>query len=463
MYDVLSENLKKLAASCPFPLYVVGGRVRDYIAGLEAENPDTDICAPASAEDFLARAEDCGFEAAAVYKNTGTVKIKKGAEEYEFTSFRSDEYVRGVHVPVNIYFTDDINLDARRRDFKCNAVYYNIQARRFEDPLRGIEDINNKRMDTVAPPEKVFGEDGLRLMRLARIAAQTGFMPTPACLEAARLHRELLIDVSAERVWGELNLILNSDQKYCFSLAHYTGLKILKNTGILQIILPELCEGEGMIQRKDIHKYDVLEHSLRCAAYSDPSIRLAALLHDVGKPYCLKHMNTFAGHDEEGAKIAKNICERLKVPKKQAEETVRLIETHMYDFRGDAKENKIRKFIVENIDIFEKILFLKQADYSACRDDLSVAPAVFKFKSIYDKMLKEGVPFNLRQLNIKGDDLLSMGFPPEEVGKTLEKLLLDCSIKLVLNIKEKLCDRAYKVYLAPLLKEAGKNKIRADS
>ena len=458
MYEVLSQNLKKLAASCPFPLYIVGGRVRDFIAGLEPDKTDTDLCAPASAEDFIFCALGCGFTVNAVYKNTGTVKIQLGEEDYEFTSFRSDEYVRGEHVPAHIYFTDDILLDARRRDFKCNAVYYYINEKRFVDPLGGISDIDNKRLDTVAPPEKVFGEDGLRLMRLARISAQTGFLPTAECLNAAHMHSELIRDVSIERVSAELKLILHADGRYGLDLAHYTGLKILKNTGVLQILLPELCAGEKMVQRKDIHKYDVLEHSLRCAAYADPSIRLAALLHDVGKPYCLKELKTFAGHDEEGARIAAEICGRLKIPKKRTEEIVRLINVHMYDFRGDAKENKVRKFIVENIDIFDKILYIKQADYSACRDDMSLAPSVIKLKGIYEKMREEELPFTLKELNIRGDDLLTLGFPPEEVGTTLKSLLLDCSIKLVPNEKQKLYVRAYKVYLVPLQQKTVEDK-----
>lgn len=456
MYEILSEKLKMLAESCPFPLYVVGGRVRDYIAGLETDKTDTDICAPVTAEVFLGYAESCGFKATAVYKNTGTVKIRFGDEDYEFTSFRSDEYVRGEHTPVNIYFTDDINLDARRRDFKCNAVYYDIKARRISDPLGGIEDIENRRLDTVAAPAKVFGEDGLRLMRLARIAAQTGFSPAPGCLVAAREHKELIRDVSCERIWEELKLILGADGRYGINLAHYAGLKILKNTGILEIILPELCEGEGMIQRKDIHKYDVLEHSLRCVAYAHPSIRLAALLHDVGKPYCMREFNTFAEHEKEGAEIAARICVRLKVPKKQAEETARLISLHMYDFRGDAKENKVRKFIAANIDIFDKILLLKQADYSACKDDFKTAPTVLKFKGIYEKMREEGLPFTLKELNINGNDLLEMGFPPEEIGNTLKKLLADCAIKIVPNDRAKLCERAQKLLMEILQKNGGR-------
>lgn len=451
MIETLPKNLIRLAEACPYPLYVVGGRVRDYIAGLEPDEVDTDICAPAAAEDFVARVESCGLTVTACYKNTGTVKIMCDGDILEFTCFRSDEYVRGEHVPANIYFTDDINLDARRRDFKCNAVYYDIKRKCIVDPLGGVEDIYNKRMDTVAPPEKVFGEDGLRLMRLARISAQTGFMSSAECIDAARKHRNLICDVSVERVTAELKLILHADQKYGFKLAHYKGLQILKSIGVLQILLPELCEGEGIVQRQDFHKYDVLEHSLRCAAYADKSVRLAALLHDVGKPYCFRELNTFVGHEGEGARIAGEICERLKIPKKTTEEVVRLIDKHMYDFRCDAKENKVRKFIVENIDIFDKILYLKQADFSACKDDLGPAPSVVKLKSIRQKMAEEGLPFTLKELNIKGNDLLDMGFPPAEVGVTLKKLLLDCSIKQVVNQKELLGQYACKVYLAPLL------------
>lgn len=448
MYKTLSPNLIRLAEACPYPLYIVGGRVRDFLAGLQPDKVDTDICAPASAEDFVARAEGCGFTVSACYKNTGTVKLACGEKDYEFTCFRSDEYVRGEHVPVNIYFTDDINLDARRRDFKCNAIYYDIKGRRIVDPLGGQEDIGNRLLDTVAPPEKVFGEDGLRLMRLARIAAQTGFEPSADCLSAAYRHRELIRDVSVERVTAELNLILHADGRYGQKSAHYRGLKILKCIGVLQILLPELCEGEGMEQRSDFHKYDVLEHSLRCVAYSDKSIRLAALLHDIGKPYCFKTFNAFAGHDVEGAKIAARICSRLKIPKKQTEEVVRLTDTHMYDLRCDARENKVRKFIVKNIDIFDKILYIKQADFSACMDDMSEAPSVTKLRGIYQKMREEGVPFTLKELKVKGDDLLSLGFPPSEVGKTLEKLLLDCCIKQVENDRQQLCVRAQKIYLA---------------
>lgn len=457
MRDSLSEKLKNLANGCPFPIYVVGGAVRDFIAGLSPSS-DMDICAPVTAEAFAERARAFGFTVDAVYKNTGTVKISCGGESYEFASFRSDSYVRGEHRPSQTFFTDDIRLDARRRDFKCNAVYYDVAADVFADPLGGIGDITNKRITTVAEAGKVFGEDGLRLMRLARISAQTGFLPTGECIEGARANAGLIRDVAAERIYAELDMILHADEKYGLPLAHYSGLKMLERIGVLGIILPELTAGAGVVQRKDFHKYDVLEHSLRAAAYSDPSIRLAALLHDIGKPYCLETNGNFVGHDEAGAMLAERICERFKVPKKLAVETERLIRLHMYDFRLDAKENKVRKFILENADIFDKFLLIKQADYSACKDDTARAPAVVKFSKIYADMLDCGTPLSLKELAVKGGDMLALGIPAESVGKTLEGLLADCAMKLVENDRQKLMVRAEKVYLAPLLKSAEKRR-----
>lgn len=454
MKELLTENLNKLAAACPYPLYVVGGRVRNYLAGLP-DASDTDICAPAAAEDLVERARSVGFCAEAVFRNTGTVKLRCGGESYEFASFRSDEYIRGEHRPARSFFTDDILLDARRRDFKCNAVYYDIVRGEFVDPLGGIADIGAKTLSCVAPAEKVFSEDGLRLMRLARIAAQTGFTPTRECVAGAAANSALILDVHAERVWAELEQILHADGKYGFALAQYRGLKLLHEIGVLERILPEVTAGEGIVQRKDFHKYDVLEHSLRAVAYADDGVRLAALLHDVGKPYCLKISSSFVGHEEEGARLAGEICARLKVPKKLAEETVRLVALHMYDFRCDAKENKLRKFVLANCDLLDKIVAIKQADFSACKDDRSLAPSARRLTDVYAKMKEEGLPFSLKELAVKGDDLLAAGFPPETVGKTLESLLGDCAIKLVANDRERLLVRAEKVYLRPIRRAEG--------
>jgi tRNA nucleotidyltransferase (CCA-adding enzyme) len=438
----LPQKLYELANSCIFPLYVVGGTVRDELAHLSGKYKDFDICAPVTAEEFEKVCTSCGGVICNVYKNTGTVKFKMDECDYEFASFRSDEYIRGVHNPVNTFFTEDITLDAKRRDFKCNAVYYDIKKGEYVDPLGGIRDICGGVISTVAPADKVFGEDGLRLMRLARQAAQTGFIPTKECLQGAKNNKDLIKDVSLERIYAELNGILHADERYGKEGAQYTGLKILDEIGVLEIILPEVCAGRGVEQRKDYHKYDVLEHSLRAVKYARSDVRLAALLHDTGKVVTFKNEGNFHMHEEYSAKIAVEVCERLKVSKKLTEETRQLCLLHMYDINGNTREGKVRKFIVRHYDILDKLYAIKQADFSACRDDLYQAPFVEKWKRIEEDMKKEGAPFKLSQLNVRGNELIDAGISPNEVGKTLLFLLDECAIDPTLNKKKKLVNLA---------------------
>lgn len=442
MRNLLPLKLKNLASSLSKPLYAVGGACRNFIAELKSSETDWDICGPLSAEELCVAAENAGFNIAAVYKNTGTVLMSDEGVHYEFTSFRTDRYVRGVHSPAEVFFTDDIASDARRRDFKCNAVYYDIAKEKFEDPLNGIDDIKNGRISTAVSADKVFGEDGLRLMRLCRISAQTGFAPDEDCMNGARKHAALISDIAAERVWAELSAILNADLKYGVKDAHYKGLKLLRDTGVMKYILPELAAGDGMRQREDFHNYDVLEHTLRCVLYAPPEIRLAALLHDIGKPFCKNNYGKFARHEEEGALIAENVCRRLRVPLKTQKRVCELVRWHMYDLSGVTSENKVRKFIIRHRDILDELLLLKQADFSACKDDLSVAPCVERWKKIYEKMQNEGVPVTLKQLNVRGDELIAAGICPAETAKTLKMLLEECAIGNVANERQKLISYA---------------------
>lgn len=442
MISLIPQKLKNLAQKCPFPLYVVGGTCRDFLAGLKCVSPDYDISAPAGAEEFSLIAQDCGFKISAIYKNTGTVKLCADGNVYEFTSFRSDEYARGGHTPVKTFFTYDVKKDALRRDFKCNAVYYDIKAEEFCDPLGGIADIKNRAINTVRQPERVFGEDGLRLMRLARQSATTGFKPTAECMRGAQKNCELIADISVERIWAELDAILHADKKYGRQYAQYDGLCILRDSGVLKQILPELALGEGMKQRSDYHGYDVLEHSFRCVKYADDEVRLAALLHDVGKPYCKINTGKFYRHEEEGERIARGICKRLKISKKQTELCCNLVALHMYNVDMKAGESKVRRFIIKNYSLLPQLLKLKQADFSACKDDLSVCGCVKKWQNILQTMQKEGVPFTVKQLNVKGNELIDAGVSADKVGKVLNTLLNECATQPNLNEKNKLIKRA---------------------
>ena len=439
MHQILPKSLQLLAKSTPVPLYVVGGAVRDYLAGFTAKTPDWDICAPLAAETFADIAAVHGFQVRAVYKNTGTVKLfDTDGQGYEYTCFRSDKYVRGIHTPTEIFFTDDIILDAKRRDFTANAVYYDVKARAYVDPLQGIPAIREKRLTTVDSPEKVFGEDGLRLMRLARQAAQLGFAPDEACLNGAKANASLIQDISAERIYTELSAILCADERYGIENGHYYGLKILDETRVLDYILPELTLGRGMDQRVDFHKYDVLEHSLRAVLYAPKNVRLAALLHDVGKPYCKHAFGNSYEHPSEGEALAKNILRRLKAPNKETEVICRLVRLHMRDFDCRMSENKLRRLLVQNYAILPDLLAVKQADFSACMDDLSVAPTCKRWQALLAKMQEEKVPFTLRDLAVKGDALLEIGVPAKRISEVLTALLMHTAIEPKDNTKERL-------------------------
>lgn len=440
MREILPQKLIALAEKCPEPLYVVGGFVRDYLAGLAAKAPDIDLSSPMDADTFLDAAKSCGFIAAAVYRNTGTVKLKDAeGTDYEYTCFRSDRYVRGTHVPIETFFTKDMLLDAKRRDFTVNAVYYDVARGEWRDPLHGMEDIRAKRLSTVDRAKKVFGEDGLRLMRLARQAGQLGFSPSPECLAGAKANASLIKDISPERIWTEFTAILRADEKYGNPRGHYEGLKVLEETGVLDYILPELTLGKNMAQREDFHKYDVLEHTLRAVLYADGRARLAALLHDVGKPFCLLRDGNVHEHPAEGARIAEEILSRLKAPKHTAAKTAELVFYHMYDFDGRVRPNKLRRFFVAHAELLEDLMLLKQADYSGCMDDLSLCPTDRKWDAELKKMREEGAPLTLRQLAVSGREVAAVeGMRAKYISFVLKELLFHAALLPRDNTKERL-------------------------
>jgi tRNA nucleotidyltransferase (CCA-adding enzyme) len=441
MRALLPKKLIALANDCPAPLYAVGGSVRDFLAGMQRKSgkPDWDITSTMPVETLEKIAREHGFEIKSCYKNTGTLKLKCGdGEDYEYTRFRSDKYVRGIHTPTEIFFTEDITLDAKRRDFTANAVYYHIQADEFIDPLDGITAIRERRLSTVAPAKKVFGEDGLRLMRLARFCAELGFTPDSDCLLGATKNASLIKDIAPERIFAELSAILVADEKYGVKDGHFRGLQILDTTRVLDEIIPELTLGRNLTQRKDFHDYDVLNHSFHSVLHADISVRLPAFLHDIGKPLCHFRDGTSYLHPQEGEILCERVLKRLKAPKKTIDKVKRLTLLHMYDLNGQVREPKLRRFLVENYDILDELLLVKQADYSGCKDDLSVAPTVKKWKELLEKMRKEKVPFSLKEMAIKGDELLSVNIPKASISTILKKLLLHLAVNPEDNTKERL-------------------------
>jgi tRNA nucleotidyltransferase (CCA-adding enzyme) len=244
-------------------------------------------------------------------------------------------------------------------------------------------------------------------------------------LDGAKEYADNIKDISPERIYDELKKILVSDKKYPFSdkKGHYTALKILDETRVLDRIFPELTLGRGMAQRKDFHNYDVLEHSLRCVLYSPSKIRLAALVHDIGKPYCMQKSGVYYGHDKEGAIIAEKVLRRLKADNESIKNAVFLTKEHMLDLDGKMRESKVKRYIARNGDKLEQLFMIKQADYSACKDDLALAPAVTKWKNIVKQMKVDGVPTSYKELKISPEELIKLGYKGKKIGEGMQMIL----------------------------------------
>lgn len=434
------ENLKILSENLDSPLYAVGGIVRNFLINGESST-DIDLSGGIPTEKFLEKAKAIGFTICAEYPRTGTVVIGLNGERFEYTQFRKETYeLGGKHTPTAVEFTDDIVLDAKRRDFKCNAVYYDIKSDIIVDPLGGVEDIKNKVLDTVVSPDEVFSHDGLRLMRLARFSGELNFLPTDDVLNSAKNNANNIKDISPERIYEELKRILVCDKKYSFSdcCGHYNALKILDRIRVLDKIMPELTAGRGMKQRADFHNYDVLEHSLKAVLYAEPQVRLSALLHDVGKPYSMNKFKKFHTHNVDGKPIARDILNRLKVDNETKEQVLFMVTEHMKDLDLKMGENKVRKYIVKNYHRIGELFMIKQADFSACKDDTSECPTIKKWKDIISKMKSEGAPLTKKELAVTATDLMGVGLKGKEIGEKLNELHMHAVVNPQDNEREKL-------------------------
>ncbi len=441
-----SDSLTAFAKQLNYPLYAVGGYVRNYLI-CQKISSDIDICAPVEPQQFLRALKGFSFEIKAEYKRTGTVVFSDGQSDYEFTPFRKEQYTKGNHTPCAIEFTTDIVSDALRRDFKCNAIYYDIARGELVDPLGGINDVRRGIIDTVQSPEKVFCFDGLRLMRLARFAGELNFKPTENVLAMAKSYSFNIKDISPERIYAELKKILVADTAYSFSdkAGHYEGLKILEQIGVLDYIMPELTLGRAMAQRADFHKYDVLGHSLRAVLYADKSVRLGALLHDVGKPYSMNLLGNYKNHATYGEPLAREILKRLRADNATIERVCAIVKNHMFDYNGKEKIDTVKLFIVRNIDILGDLLFIRQADYSAGMDKDGECPEVIKWKNIYSQMLADGAPLRLNELAINGLDLAELGVKGKQIGKVLNAVFEFAVINAGVNEKSVLLKKAKEI------------------
>lgn len=425
-------------------LYIVGGYVRNMLMGVPAS--DIDIASKKRAEDVIILLSKSEFKVEPSSLRMGTLIIRDGNEKYEYTAFRRDSYPEGSgrHRPLSVEFGGDMETDAKRRDFTVNAIYYDILADDYIDILGGIEDVEKGILRTVRDPKDVFSEDGLRIMRLARFHAETGFNAEENTFNAAKELSHLIKDISVERITEELKKILAADSKpYGNKGGHVDGIKMLVKLGVLDHILPELMKGNGVKQNEKYHISDVLTHSIDAMGHAEPDIRLAALLHDVGKPYALELDGNMYRHNVIGSGIVEEIAKRLKLSKRETSEIVRLTKIHMFDLDGRAKERTVKKFILDNADLIDKFFRLRRADIMASKN--ADFTSLEKMKKIYGDMIESKVPLHISELDINGDDLMEMGITGKAIGDTLNSLLEKAALGHVKNSRKELVEYITKV------------------
>ncbi len=419
-------------------LFAVGGMVRNPMLGYPIS--DMDVTTDALPEESLKIGEELGLTAVPKAVNFGTVELiaKDKSWSVECTTFRADVYgPGGFHRPAGVRFSKDLESDAFRRDFTVNAIYQNALTGEFADPTGGMADLENRLLRaTSKDPRVIMGDDGLRVLRLVRFACELGFAVEESTLAAAREFAAGLSDIPAERKYAELKKILLSDARYFAPQpkgehAVLRALNLMLSLGSLNYVIPELLEGENVAQNPEYHAYDVMNHSFRVAASAPPTLvlRLAALLHDVGKPAVFKETGLMHGHESAGAEIAREILQRLKAEKAVAERVCSLVRWHMYDLDGRAKEKTLKKQFAQWGSAFVlELASLREADVVG--SGLSKGPVVtaLRWRRVLSQMIGSSTPFSENELNITGQEIADLGFSGKKIGEVKRALWMHCAV-----------------------------------
>lgn len=405
-------------------LYAVGGCVRDALLGRPVH--DMDLCSRLKPDELIARANACSVQARIVQKTLGTVLLIFDGQTFEHTTFRTESYgTGGAHRPETVVFSDLPEEDAFRRDFSVNALYQSLTTGEIVDPTGGLSDLSRRVLrTTAADPAQILRDDGLRVMRLVRFAASLGFSIDTATWTAAKTHAALLADTAWERRRQELERVLLDPHVL-------TGLTLLRDVGALPYVLPECVACDGVPQRKDHHRYDVLMHMFHTCAETPEELgcRLIGLLHDVGKPVTKQRDGNLYAHDIDSAEIAKVMLERLRFPSALIERVCFAVRAHMFDITDSAADATLRRrFALWGRERTEDVIMIREADVrgSGYRTDYTAA----HWRSVYDAMQREHAPFSESELAVSGEDVMQeLGLlAGERVGRIKRQLLLHCAV-----------------------------------
>ena len=426
-------------------LFVVGGHVRNTLLGLPVS--DTDITSALRPDEVIALCREEGFKVVPKGIAFGMVEIHIGGKAYEHTTFRKDTYFDGgSHRPKSIEFSDSPEKDAFRRDFTVNALYQDVLTGEVIDPTGGLADLEKRLIRTTsADPEAILRDDGLRLIRLCRFAAELGFDIEEKTLAAAEKCAPLIRDISAERVRDELKKVLLSDVKYGLpaEISVLRGLHLMDDIGLNDAILPELAACRDVEQSKKYHKFPVLEHIFRTTAMSEPELplRLACLFHDVAKPLVLERQGNMHGHDRESADIAREILTRLRFDNKTVDEAVWLVAHHMFDLDGNAKETTLKtRFVRWGRERVNSLALIREADFRGSVGEMIEVKSAVRWRRVLAEMEEKNTPFSESELAVTGREIMdALSLPPSpKIGEIKKALLKHCAVRPKDNTRERL-------------------------
>jgi poly(A) polymerase len=358
--DPLSKELGDRFQAAGHELYLVGGVVRDLVAGRLAPDADTDFATDATPAETSLLLRGWAEAQYLVGVRFGTVGARRHGRVLEITTFREERYPEDERKPA-VTFAKDIQTDLSRRDFTINAMAVRLPDGEFVDPYEGVRDLAAKRLDTPLDPEIAFTDDPLRMLRAARFISQLGVTAVPRLVEAIGRMRERIRIVSAERVRDELDKLLMGESPGA-------GLGSLIDTGLAGEFLPELPALQ--LEQDPVHRHkDVLRHTFAVVDRLEPDVvlRLAGLLHDIGKPSTREITSdgvSFHHHEVVGARMAQQRLRELRYPNAVVEDVCRLIELHLrfHGFGEGWSDAAVRRYVRDAGPLLDKLNQLTRAD-----------------------------------------------------------------------------------------------------
>ncbi|XVV03832.1 CCA tRNA nucleotidyltransferase [Actinosynnema sp. CA-248983] len=434
----VADELAERFAAAGHRLYLVGGSVRDALLGRLTGSYDLDFTTdarPPAVQNLLAGWAEAVWDTGIAF---GTVGAAKRGLTLEITTFRADAY-DGVTRNPEVTFGDTIDGDLVRRDFTANAMAFDLVARELVDPTGGRAALVDQVLDTPATPEQSFSDDPLRMLRAARFVSQLGFRPAPRVVEAMRAMAGELSRITPERVQAELSKLLTG----AFPRA---GVELMVETGLADVVLPELpamkLEIDEHHQHKDVyhHSLVVLEQAIDLEDGPEPDLvlRLAALLHDIGKPDTRKFEEgggvSFHHHEVVGAKMARKRLRALRYSKEVVEDVSQLVYLHLRFHgygSGEWTDSAVRRYVTDAGHLLARLHKLVRADCTT-RNKRKANTLQRTYDELERRIARIAAEEDLRRVrpDLDGNEIMKLlGLPPGPlVGKAwkfLKELRLD--------------------------------------